>query len=299
MFYPRLYLVEFFTIKRTARLFAERISIRHHRIGHLGYATGASRSAFQEPGSAAVDVINTQNDPYNLRSGDLAGNRICSIAYEVRPLNLPDRANAIFDAISTYLDTPSGDFRLRPGTLNAWIAGYKGYYELAKLAGYADTSSEVANARNTYNSLLSQRAANFYKNPPWSDSLDALNYWNMNPLNVASNFMWLTPELGQYLHDHILSQVQDAYLQYVYVAPHWFMNNFEATFMEHTMHHNWDSPSLFAAKAYILKHSREELAKYLDSPACIRGDLFYINNLLTVLEAGSAILPPGNLKVSP
>jgi hypothetical protein len=65
------------------------------------------------------------------------------------------------------------------------------------------------------------------------------------------------------------------------------------------MHHNWDSPALFAAKAYILKDSREELAKYLDSPACIRGDLFYINNLLIVLEAGNEILPPSNLRVLP
>jgi hypothetical protein len=154
----------------------------------------------------------------------------------------------------------------------------------------------VVNARNTYNALLAQRAANFYKDPPWSDPVASLNYGGLNTLNVAGNFMWLTSELGQYLHDQILSQVRDAYNQYVYVAPYWFINNYEATFLEHSMHHNWDSPALFACKAYILKDSREELAKYLDSPACLRGDLFYISNLLTVLETGIAppvINPPG------
>jgi len=207
-------------------------------------------------------------------------------------------AAVIFDPVSNYLGTPSGDFRLFPGALNAWVAGYKGYYELAKLAGYAETSPEVVAGRNTYNSLLAQRAAGFHKDPPWSDPLDSLRYNTMNSLNVASNFMWMTPELGQYLQDHILSQVQDAYNQYVYVAPYWFMNNYEATFLEHSMHHNWDSPALLACKAYILKHSREELAKYLDSPACQRGDLFYISNLLTVLDTGPPA-PPTNLRVAP
>jgi len=209
-------------------------------------------------------------------------------------------SKSLFDPISTYLDSASGDFRLRPGTLNSWIAGYKGYYELAKLAGYSDSSATVTNSRNTYNSLLAQRAASFYPNPPWSDPTEALNYWNMAPLNVASNFMWLTPELGQYLHDHILGQIQDAYTQYTYVAPLWFISNYEATFLEHTMHHNWDSPALFAAKAYILKQNRDELAKYLDSPACLRGDLFYINNLLITLEAASdgVLSSPTNLKLS-
>jgi hypothetical protein len=273
--------------------------------GHLGYVSGASRSAFPEPQEVQQWMAQIpKNDPYNFISPWGIWRRnpymfYCLWKYAQSMGLSQTEAKAIFDPISSYLGTASGDFRLRPGTLNSWIAGYKGYFELAKLAGYADSSSTVANARNTYNSLLSQRASSFYKNPPWSDSLDSLNYYGMTPLTVSNNFMWMTPELGQYLHDHILSQIQDAYSQYTYVAPCWFLSNFEATFLEHTMHHNWDSPSLFAAKAYILKESREELAKYLDSPAFIRGDLFYINNLLIVLETSSALAPPGNLRLLP
>ncbi len=44
---------------------------------------------------------------------------------------------------------------------------------------------------------------------------------------------------------------------------------------------------MFNAKAYIQKSSREELAKYLDVPATAIGDLFYINNLVTTIEAVS------------
>jgi hypothetical protein len=270
--------------------------------GHLGFAVGASRSAFQEPLELRQWMAQIpKNDPYYFISPWAIWHWnpymfYCLWKY-AQAMNLSQsEASALFEPISGYLGSPTGDFRLRPGTLNAWVAGYKGYYELAKLAGYADNSSRVVNARNTYNSLLAQRAAGFYKDPPWSDPLDSLSYPGMNALNVAGNFMWLTRELGQYLRDHILNQVQDAYNQYVYVAPYWFVSNFEATFLEHTMHHNWDSPGLLACKAYIFKESREELAKYLDAPAFLRGDLFYIGNLLTVLEAGIAppiINPPG------
>ena len=271
---------------------------------HLGFAVGASRSAFQEPQEVRQWMSRVpKNEPFNFISPWAIWRRnpymfYCLWKY-AQYVNLTTaQSSAIFEPVSGMLGEPTGNFRLYPGTLNAWVAGYKGYYELAKLAGYADSAPEVANARNTYNSLLAQRASSFYKNPPWTDSLNSLNYNTMNSLNVASNFMWMTPELGQYLHDRILNQVQDAYNQYVYVAPYWFMTNYEATFLEHSMHHNWDSPALFACKAYILKQSRDELAKYLDSPAWIRGDLFHIGNLLTVLETGAPAAPT-NLRLGP
>jgi hypothetical protein len=270
--------------------------------GHLGFASGASRSAFTEQQEVAQWMAQVpKNDPYNFMSPWSQWRRnpymfYCLWKYAQFMALSTAQASAVFEPVSGMLGSPTGNFRLYPGALNAWVAGYKGYFELAKLAGYSDTSATVTNARNTYNSLLSQRASSFYRDPPWANSLESLNYGLMNSLNVAANFMWMTPELGQYLRDHILTQVQDAYNQYVYVAPYWFMGNYEATFLEHTMHHNWDSPGLFACKAYVLKQSRDELAKYLDSPSWIRGDLFYISNLLTVLETG-APGTPSNLRV--
>ncbi len=45
--------------------------------------------------------------------------------------------------------------------------------------------------------------------------------------------------------------------------------------------------AMFIAKAFILGESRDELAKYLDVPAFATGDLFYIQNLVTAIEAPS------------
>ncbi len=42
--------------------------------------------------------------------------------------------------------------------------------------------------------------------------------------------------------------------------------------------------ALFQAKAFVLQESRQELSKYLDVPAFTVGDLFYIQNLVALLE---------------
>jgi hypothetical protein len=46
--------------------------------------------------------------------------------------------------------------------------------------------------------------------------------------------------------------------------------------------------ALFQAKAQILRASREELAQVLDTPLVPAGDLFYIQNLIGVLDARPA-----------
>jgi hypothetical protein len=47
----------------------------------------------------------------------------------------------------------------------------------------------------------------------------------------------------------------------------------------------YDVRGMFGAKAMILKQSRDELVKYLDAPGFARGDLFYIQNLVSAIEA--------------
>jgi len=159
---------------------------------------------------------------------------------------------------------------------NAYIAGYWGYLELEKLAGYPE-STEI---RTELDRLLALRVTEFDKDAPWPDYYDY-----RRTLNVARNFIYLVPELGQYLHDNALAKIQEAIDEYNYVAPYWFQTKTEQTFCEGVIQPLYDSNSLFQAKALILQEDREELLKYLDVPAFVRGDLFYIQNLIVTIQA--------------
>ncbi len=106
--------------------------------------------------------------------------------------------------------------------------------------------------------------------------------------------MFLTPELGDYLNQHIFSQVQEAVDEYNYVAPYWFVTKFDNSYGEGTLQPLYDSPALFQAKAYILKQPFPELAKWLDAPAFYQGDLFYIQNLVAALNASQSTREPSS-----
>ena len=97
--------------------------------------------------------------------------------------------------------------------------------------------------------------------------------------------MFLTPELGDYLSQQIPNQIQTAVNEYNYVAPYWFVSKFDDSYGEGTFQHLYDPPSIFQAKALILKQPYEELVKWLDVPAFQRGDLFYIQDLVFALNA--------------
>ena len=166
-----------------------------------------------------------------------------------------------------------------PYVHNAYIAGYLGYLELEALAGYPESSA----VRAELNRLLALRSSTFSKDTPFTggDSNRALS--------VARNFVWLVPELGQYLRDTIEDKVQGAVDEYEEVAPYWFVSGFEATYGEGVTQHFYDYNAVFLAKAFILQESRQELWKYLDAPAVQIGDLFYIQNLVAVIEAGNSL----------
>ncbi|NJN54725.1 MAG: hypothetical protein HC804_08210 [Anaerolineae bacterium] len=99
--------------------------------------------------------------------------------------------------------------------------------------------------------------------------------------------MFLTPELGAYLRQNRLNQVETALAEYNYVAPYWFVSRYETTIGEGVMSNLYNYNSLFHAKALILQESQDELSKYLDVPAFARGDLLYIQNLVTALNANA------------
>ncbi|CAG0937086.1 Serine/threonine-protein kinase AfsK [Thermoflexales bacterium] len=191
-------------------------------------------------------------------------------------------AQTIFNSCRSRLTAPPDQATLleHPEAHNAWIAGYLGYIQLAKLAG---NTTEANNKQATLNSLLSSRAANLAQtiNNPWGP--DEHHYGQT--LSVARNFMFLTPELGDYLADHAGSTATAAIDLYTSVAPYWFVTWFEASYAESIVQPLYDYAALFAAKSMISNATQDELARYLDVPAFARGDLFYIQNLVQVLEA--------------
>jgi hypothetical protein len=96
--------------------------------------------------------------------------------------------------------------------------------------------------------------------------------------------MFLTPELADYLRENVPVKVQDALNEYYAVAPYWFVSFSEEGFAENAINPLYDSHSIFMAKALILQESGGELEKYLDVPGFERGDLYYIQKLVAILE---------------
>lgn len=164
--------------------------------------------------------------------------------------------------------------------LNSYIDGYIGFCGLERMADPAEPSCSL---QPTLDSLLLQRATNFTKDVAWSSS-DGPYCRTYTP---SKNFIYLTPELGQYLHDNALSKVQAALDEYYHNSPYWFQEGFEDGIGENVFTPFYDT-NLLMARAYVLGESQEELVKYLDTPMFAAGDLFYINNLIAAIEAPSA-----------
>lgn len=252
---------------------------------HIGWATGASREAFDLP----PEVEAARSSMPALDWSDYPGWEFPPHLFYVlwKYAQLFGGAKTLFDQAQPRLQTPpSNDLLIRdPFVLNSYIAGYTGYLELQKLAGYSEDSAK----RSTLNSLLSLRVNNFTINSPYGQQTCDPGTMSIScyckTLSVSRNFMFLFPELGQYLHDHALSTIQTAVAEYNRVAPYWFVARYEQTYGEGDVQPLYDTVALFQAKAQILKEPRSELAKYLDVPAYPVGDLFYIQNLVSLLNA--------------
>jgi hypothetical protein len=201
----------------------------------------------------------------------------------------PADASRVYDLAKSELEVPvnsqaTNDYLAqKPWVHNAYIAGYIGFLNLQELAGRSSADSQLRQAvMNELNRLQNLRANTFTKDTYWVNER-----YHFRSLNVARNFMMLVPELGDYLYQHALNKVREALAEYEFVAPYWFVSRYNAIVDEGVMQPLYDVNALFAAKAYIMKESRQELAKYLDAPAFERGDLFFIQNLVLAIEAQS------------
>jgi hypothetical protein len=248
---------------------------------HIGWKDGASRQTFLLP--PEVDAG---------RAGSSPEKKIDNfIGWEHSPFSFYalwkyaqefGDAKKIFDASKGRLESvPANDILLeRPHVHNAYIAGYWGYLELEKLAGYA----ESAHVRAELNRISELRVSTFTVDAAEIFYQDYKKVYCRN-FNSSRNFMFLVSELAEYMRVNALAQVQAALEEYERVTPLWFASRIETAFAEGTINHLYDFNSMFQAKALILKETRDELTKYLDVPAFRVGDLFYIQNLVALLEA--------------
>jgi hypothetical protein len=252
-----------------------------YKYNHIGWANGAPREVFILPNEAEQERLssNPQSRADGFEGWGLAPHSFYALWKYAQVFG---DAKSIFDASKSQLELPPPDSYLAdmPHVLNAYIAGYWGYLELEKLAGYAETTS----VRSDLNRLLELRVSKFTKDAP-EEYYQGLQPQNCRNLNVSRNFIYLVPELGDYLREKALAKVQEALGEYERVAPHWFVSRAEVAFGEGTINHSYDYAAIFQAKALILGASRAELGKYLDIPAFPVGDLYYIQNLVYLLQA--------------
>lgn len=253
-----------------------------YKYDHIGWRDGVAREIFTLPPEVEADLNNfgPEQGLSNFTGWDFNPFTFYALWKYAEEFG---NAQSIFDSGKLMLNAPPSDPVLleMPHVHNAFIDGYWGYLELEKLAGYP----ESANVRNELNRLLDLRASQFSIELPelfFPATFSREAY--CRSLSIARNFIYLTPELGDYLKTQAYSKVENAVEDYTRMAPYWFVSWPETAFSEGVLNHYYDVNAIFQAKALILGESRHQLSKYLDIPGFPVGDLFYIDNLIALLE---------------
>lgn len=254
-------------------------------IEHIGWKTGAQRESFISPPEveSARAGFDKQGSINNFSAWSFSPYSFYGLWKYAEEFG---SAKPLFDLSKTKLASLLPDSTLveMPHLNNVFIAGYMGYLELEKLAGYPETVS----IKNDLNHLLDLRVSTFSKEAASSFFSEIPKYY-CRSYNSAQNFMFMVPELADYLRLNALGKVQGAVDLYETVTPLWFATNIETAYAEGTINHLYDVNAIFQAKALILDEDRGELSKYLDVPAFPRGDLFYIQNLVSLLETSQPL----------
>jgi hypothetical protein len=248
---------------------------------HIGFMDGAPREPFDYPPSTTRIF---EHDLGPLTGSPFAGwskppHNVYAM-WKYAQARLGDPTRILEQASGVIGSTPSDRYlQAFPHVHNAYIAGYVGYVELARMAGrpYAAQKKEL-------DRLLQLRAQTFR----WDVQADTGNPQSdqyFYTLITAWNFMFLVPELADYLRQNAPSKVRDAIDRYTQMAPYWMVGHNEEVQHENGITPLHQTHALFQAKAQILRASREELAGVLDTPVVPAGDLFYLQNLIATLEA--------------
>jgi outer membrane protein assembly factor BamB len=246
----------------------------------IGWNTGAAREDYLLPQEVLVDLPNLgpQWVNYNFIGWDSEQYTFYALWKYAQEFG---GARNLFDLSKDNIEHPPADSVLleMPHIHNGFIAGYQGYLALQAMAGYPET----AWVRQELNRLLQLRASTFTLELP-QRFFTEMNYVSCRALSGARNFLFMSPELAQYLRQNALARVTAAVTEFERVAPYWFVSKFDVTFHEGTLHPLFDYHAIFQAKAQILNQSFAQLAPYLDAPATPRGDLYFIQNLVTLLQ---------------
>jgi len=274
----------------------------------IGWKDGVQRDAIDLPPEIISDFENLPaeyRDGYEGRWSWYFGNYIninpitfyamWKYAANVAPSNTQRIYQAARDKITTpyaggtHVSPTATDGYLidHPYECNAYIAGYIGFLRLQELAGKQTEDIQVCTEiADELRRLVVLRANNFSKDSPYTNYGDG---YEMTMMNLSRNFLFIVPELREELQKlnlltAFVSNSREALLEYNNVGPYWFVSRFNAATAESGFQNLYDYPALFSAKAWILQDSREELYKYLDVPAFPRGDYFYIQNLIAIVE---------------
>jgi hypothetical protein len=245
-------------------------------VSDIGWANGNPREDFTLP----PEITSALTTAKTAGKSDFALYAMWKYAQNVKTGQ--SNAQAILNSCSSSPSTAMDS--AYPFRGNARIAGYVGRCGLEKLANNTTTCS--TSTQNTINSMMASRASSFNAANPWGGPSTSQSHQGMA---IAENFMWMTPELANYLYTNAFNKINSALNNSFLNAPYWFVSKFEATYRENGVQHLYDNWALFPMKAWFAsvgnQTSQEELAKYLDAPAYARGDLFYIQNLVTTIEA--------------
>jgi hypothetical protein len=260
-----------------------------YEYNHIGWQEGTAREAFDLPPEAVAALANLPPEPGI--SGFVWGMNpygLYGLWQYAETMDDPHLAQELLAAaknsrllMASFNTIPdNGILAQMPFVHNAYIAGYLGYLGLERLAGQPESSP----IRQELVRLLQLRTSQFSKDSAYATAFTREDGAYCRTLNVASNFMFLVPELADYLHDHALAKVQAALTEYEQIAPYWFVSFAQEGFGENALNPLYDGQALFLAKAWILKKSGSQLEPYLDVPAFARGDLFFIQKLVATIE---------------
>ena len=261
-----------------------------YQYNHVGWSNGAQREAYTMPPEIVAALTGPETKNFTLQNnggwggeGVWGRNPFAWYALWKYAEEFGGASGILSASQSAFMEEfngqPSDGLLLKmPLVHNAYIAGYTGYVELQKLAGQTVSSS----VNGELNRLKALRANNFTKDTAYQLVTNGGPY--CRTLNVASNFMYLVPELAEYLRNNALGGVNSALAEYETVAPYWFVTFFSGAYAENAIVPLYDAHSIFMAKALILEATGDELAQYLDVPGFPTGDLFYIQKLTAAIE---------------
>jgi hypothetical protein len=256
-----------------------------YQYNHNGWQSGAAREVFDLPPETAAAMASSppKNANTNFLGWDFAPHTFYALW---KYAELFGGAGAIFEASKGKLPPlPNETYLLdMPHVQNAFIAGYIGYLNLEEMAGNSPSTS----VQSDLDYLINLRKTTFSKDTS-SLYLNNFDMYYCRTLNVSRNFMFMVPELAQILREDpgVLSKIQEAISEYERIAPYWFVSKSETTFGEGILVPAFDYHSMFQAKAQILQEPGSELTQYIDIPTFPVGDLFYIDNLVSAIEADS------------